>query len=80
VYHSWVSKAIQFQVDLFLRQRNTSQEKYDFGPIEVNPKMAIFGFDLEDKISVCVRNGKLKTWVLKPRFENPDSWLLRKKQ
>ena len=33
-------------------------------------KMAIFGFDLENEISVCVRNWKI---------ENPDSWLLSKK-
>ena len=39
-------------------------------------EMAIFRFDLENEISVCVRNWELKTWVLKPRFENPDSWLL----
>ena len=41
--------------------------------------MAIFGFDLENEISVCVRNWELKTWFLKPRFENPDSLLLNKK-
>ena len=41
--------------------------------------MAIFEFDLENEISVCGRNWELKTWVLKPRFENPDSWLLSKK-
>ena len=35
--------------------------------------MTIFSFDMENKISVCVRNWKFKTWVLKPRFENPDS-------
>ena len=46
---------------------------------KVNLEMAIFGFDLENEISVCVRNWELKTWVLKPRFENPDSWLLSKK-
>jgi len=41
--------------------------------------MAIFGFDLENEVSVCVRNWKLKTWVLKSRFETSDSWLLSKK-
>ena len=41
--------------------------------------MAIFGFDLENEILVCVRNWELKTWILKPRFENADSWLLRNK-
>ena len=41
--------------------------------------MAIFGFDLENEVLVCVRNWELKTWVLKPRFENTDSWLLRNK-
>jgi hypothetical protein len=35
--------------------------------------------NLENEISVCVRNWELKTWVLKSRFENPDSWLLSKK-
>jgi hypothetical protein len=34
---------------------------------------------LENEISVCVRNWGLKTWILKPRFENSDSWLLSKK-
>ena len=48
------------------------------GLFKVNLEMAIFGCDLENEISVCVRNWKLKTWVLKPRFENPDSWLLSK--
>jgi hypothetical protein len=38
--------------------------------------MAIFEFDLENEISVFVRNWELKTWVLKPRSENLDSWLL----
>ena len=42
--------------------------------------MAIFGFDLENEIPVCVRNWELKTWVLKPKYENPDSWLLNKKE
>ena len=45
------------------------------GLFKVNLEMTIFGCDLENEISVCVRNWKLKTWVLKPRFENPDSWL-----
>ena len=40
--------------------------------------MAIFRFDLKNEISVCVRNWELKTWILKHRFENPDSWLLSK--
>ena len=35
--------------------------------------------NLENEISVCVRNWELKTWVLKSRFENPDSRLLSKK-
>jgi hypothetical protein len=26
----------------------------DIGPIKVNQKMAIFGFDMENEISVCV--------------------------
>jgi hypothetical protein len=41
--------------------------------------MAIFRSDLENEISVCVENWKLETWILKPRFENSDSWLLSKK-
>ena len=41
--------------------------------------MAICGSDLENEISVCVRNWELKAWVLKSSFENPDSWLLSKK-
>ena len=49
------------------------------GIFKVNLEMAIFGFDLENEISVCVRNWELKTWVLKSRFENSDSWLLSKK-
>ena len=40
------------------------------GPIKVNQKMAILRFDLENEISVCVRN-----WEI----ENPDSWLLSNK-
>jgi hypothetical protein len=51
----------------------------DTGPIKVNQKIAILRFDLENEISVCVRNWELKSWVLNPRFENPDSRLLRKK-
>ena len=47
--------------------------------LKVNLKRAIFGFDLENEISVCVGNWELKTWVLKSRFENPNSWLLSKK-
>ena len=35
--------------------------------------MAIFG------LKFGVRFWELKTFVLKPRFENPDSWLLSKK-
>ena len=50
-----------------------------FKVIKVNQKKVISRFDLENEISVCVRNWELKTWVLKPRFENPDSWLLSKK-
>ena len=46
---------------------------------KVNLEMAISGFDLENEISVCVRNWELKTWNLKSRFDNPDSWLLSKK-
>ena len=38
----------------------------NYGLFKVNQKMAIFGFDLENKMSVCVRNWELKTWVLKP--------------
>jgi hypothetical protein len=38
------------------------------GLFKVNLEMAIFGFDLENEISVCVRNWELKTWVLKSRF------------
>ena len=34
---------------------------------------------MENEISVCIRNWEFKTWVLKPRFVNPDSWLLSKK-
>ena len=34
------------------------------GLFKVNLKMAIFGFDLENEISVCVRNWGLKTWCL----------------
>ena len=49
------------------------------GLFKVNLEMAIFRCDLENEISVCVRNWKLKTWVLKSRFENSDSWLLSKK-
>ena len=49
------------------------------GPIKVNQKMAIFRFDLENEISVCVGNWELETCVLKPRFENLDSWLLSNK-
>ena len=51
----------------------------DNGLFKVNLEMDIFRFDLENKISVCVRNWELKTWVLKSRFENSDSWLLSKK-
>jgi hypothetical protein len=32
--------------------------------------------NLENKLSVWVRNWELKTWVLKTRFENPDSRLV----
>jgi hypothetical protein len=32
--------------------------------------------NLENEISVWVRNRELKTWVLKPKFENPNSRLL----
>ena len=49
------------------------------GLFKVNLEMAIFGCDLQNEISVCFRDWKLKTWVLKSRFENPDSWLLSKK-
>ena len=45
------------------------------GLFKVNLEMAIFGFDLENEISVCVRN-----WELKTRLENPDSWLLSKRE
>ena len=31
---------------------------------------------MESEISVCVRNWELKTQVLKPKFENPNSRLL----
>ena len=34
---------------------------------------------MENEIPVYVRNWELKTWILKPRFENPDSWLQSKK-
>ena len=57
----------------------TRSARANNGLFKVNLEMAIFGFDLENEISVCVRNWELKTWVLKPRFENPDSWLLSKK-
>ena len=49
------------------------------GLFKVNLEMAILGCDLENEIPVYVRNWELKTWVLKSRFENPDSWLLSKK-
>ena len=49
------------------------------GLFKVNLEMAIFGCDLQNEISVCFRDWKLKTWVLKSRFENFDSWLLSKK-
>jgi hypothetical protein len=49
------------------------------GLFKVNLEMAIFRFDLENEISVFVRNWELKTWILKSRFDNPDFWLLSKK-
>ena len=58
-----------------IRHKNISTKSVE-GLFKVNLEMAIFGFDLENEISVCVRNWKLKTWVLKSRFENPDSSLL----
>ena len=42
----------------------------EYGLFKVNLEMAIFRFDLENEISVCVRNWELKTWILEPRFEN----------
>ena len=48
------------------------------GLFKVNLEMAIFGCDLQNEISVCFRDWKLKTWVLKSSFENFDSWLLSK--
>jgi hypothetical protein len=49
------------------------------GLIKVYQKMAIFEFDLENEVSGCVKNRKLKTWGLKPRFENPETWLVSNK-
>ena len=53
--------------------------RLDNGLFKINLEMAIFEYDLENEISVCVKNWQLKTWVLKSRFENSDSWLLSKK-
>jgi hypothetical protein len=37
---------------------------HSIGLFKVNLEMAIFGFDLENEISVCVRNWELKTLIL----------------
>ena len=52
--------------------RHFVKSKKVSGLFNVNLEMAIFGFDLENEISVCDRNWELKTWNLKPRFGNPD--------
>jgi hypothetical protein len=44
------------------------QQYQNFGLFKVNLEMTIFGCDLENEISVCVRNWELKTWVSKSRF------------
>ena len=50
------------------------------GLFKVNLEFTISGVTWKMKyVSVCVRNWELETWVLKSRFENPDSWLLSKK-
>ena len=49
------------------------------GFFNVNLEMAVFKSDLENEISVWVENWKLETWILKPGFENSDSWMLSKK-
>ena len=61
-------KIVEFLVGFANKVNIILNKIQDF--LKVNLEMAIFTFDLENKISGFVR---LKTWVLKPRFENPDS-------
>ena len=59
-----------------IRHKNISTKSVE-GLFKVNLEMAIFGFDLENEISVCVRNWEWKTWVLKTR-SRPENEKTRK--
>ena len=69
-------RAFPFLHACYLSQRFSR----DIGLFKVNLEMGIFGFDLENEISVGFRKWKLKTQILTPRLENPRFWLLRKKK
>ena len=46
---------------------------FGLNKLQVNLEMTIIRLELDSEIPICVRNWELKTWGLKPRFENPDS-------
>ena len=57
------------------------ENQSQIGLFKVNLEWPFLGLKFENfeiEISGWVRNWELKTWVLKPRSENPDSWLLSK--
>ena len=57
--YSYDVKNIDIWVPAFFKHNNSFIAT---GLFKVNLEMAIFRFDLENEISVCVRNWELKTW------------------
>ena len=57
--YSFEVKNIEIWVPAFFKHNNSF---IAIGLFKVKLEMAIFRFDLENEISVCVRNWELKTW------------------